>query len=112
MHLRFPAKSSKPNHSPFCRGLSLLLAIVLLGGTIAAQDTRQAQEDAAIRLMTEGLQLTVEGSPASLTKAIDKFESARGLLHTLNFPGGEGVILLALGTVYNLLEQNQKAIAE
>jgi tetratricopeptide (TPR) repeat protein len=60
--------------------------------------------------LAEGLQLATEGSPASLTKAIDKFESARVLLQSLNFAAGEGAALSALGTVYNLLEQNQKAI--
>ena len=96
--------------STFRHGLFLLITILLLGGTTAAQDTRKTQEDAAQRLMAEGLQLVQEGSPASLTKAIDKFESARVLLQSLNFPAGEGAVLAALGSVYNRLEQNQKAI--
>ena len=106
MHLRF--------HSTFQRILSLLLTILLLGGTITAQDTaqdpRKVQEDAALRLMSEGLQLVTEGSPASLRKAIDKFELAREPLQSLNLPAGEGVVLCALGIIHNLLEENQKAI--
>lgn len=106
MHLRF--------HSTFQRILSLLLTILLLGGTITAQDTaqdtRKAQEQEVVRLMSEGLQLATEGSPASLRKAIEKFESARGPLQSLNIPAGEGVVLCALGIFHNLLEENQKAI--
>lgn len=90
-------------------GLLLAITFLLLGGTVAAQDTK-AQEQAAARLMAEGLQLAVEGSPASLNKAIEKFESARGLLRSLNLPAGEGAVLAMLGSIYNLLEQNQKAI--
>jgi CHAT domain-containing protein len=101
---------TKPNYSMFRRALFLLITIFVLSGTRAAQDTRQTQEEAAKRLIAEGLQLTVEGSPASLTKAIDKFESARVLLQSLNSSAGEGAVLCALGSVYNLLEQNQKAI--
>jgi CHAT domain-containing protein len=106
MHLRF--------HSTFHRGLSLLLTIFLLGGTITAQDTaqeiRKAQEQEVVRLMSEGLQLAIEGSRASLRKAIDKFELARGPLQSLNIPAGEGVVLCALGIFHSLLEENQKAI--
>jgi CHAT domain-containing protein len=110
MNQQFHAQSNKPNFSNFQRGLCLLLTILLISGTIAAQDTRQTQADAAAKLMEEGLQLAGEGTPASLNKAIEKFESARVLLKSLNFPAGEGAVLAALGTVYNLLEQNRKAI--
>lgn len=110
MHLRFHAPSSKPNYTMFQRGLPLLIAMILLAGTIAAQDTRKTQEDAAVRLIEEGLQLATEGSPASLNQAINKFESARELLRSLNIPAGEGVTLAALGSIYTLLEQNEKAI--
>ena len=89
MHLR----SHAPNCSTFHRGLSLLLTILLLGGTITAQDTpqdpRKAQEQEAVRLMSEGLQLATEGSPAALRKAIDKFESAREPIRSLNLPVGD-----------------------
>jgi CHAT domain-containing protein len=93
----------------FHRVLSLLLSILLLGGTVAAQDTRKEQEDAVVRLMSEGLQLVAEGSPASLTKAIDKLESARVLLHSLNFPEGEAVLLILTGFAYSQLKDDQKA---
>jgi CHAT domain-containing protein len=102
MHLRF--------HSAFHRGLSLLLTVFVLGGIITAQDTRKAEEQEVVRLMSEGLQLATEGSPASLRKAIDKFEKAREPLKSLNFPAGEGVVFCAIGIFYNLLEENQKAI--
>lgn len=92
------------------RGLSLLITILLLGGPIAAQDTRKSQEDAAQRLMVEGLELVSEGSRASLAKAIEKFESARAAIKVLNLPAGEGAVLLMLGYIYSQLEQDQKAI--
>jgi len=60
--------------------------------------------------MAEGLQLVAEGSPASLTKAIEKLESARTLLHSLNVPAGEAAVLTLTGFAYNQLGQNQKAI--
>lgn len=91
---------------------ALFLILLLNGtmGTIVAQDTRKAQEETAVRLMSEGLQLAAEGSPASLNKAIEKFEAARVVLQSLNFPVGEGAVLCALGTVHVLLGQNQKAM--
>ena len=110
MHLRFPSQSRKPNYSTFHRILFLAITIVLLGGTIAAQDSQQAQADAAARLLGECLQLVTEGSPASLTKAIEKFESARVTVHSLNIPEGEADVLLMIGYAYSQLEQNQKAI--
>jgi len=62
--------------------------------------------------MSEGLQLVAEGSPASLPKAIDKLESARVLLHSLNFPEGEAVILILTGYAYTQLKQDQKAVEQ
>ena len=107
MHLRLHAQ-----YTMFHRGLSLLISILLLAGTIAAQDTRKAQEDEAVRLMSEGFELVKEGSPASLEKAIDKLESARGLLHSLNFPEGEAMMLFLTGIAYGQLKQDQKAIEQ
>src|SRR5215217_168537 len=112
MQLPFDAQSSKPNYTRLHRGLSLLLSGLLLVSTIAAQDTRESQEDAAARLMSEGLQLVAEGSPSSLPKAIEKLESARVLLHSLNFPEGEAVILVLTGYAYGQLKQDQKAIEQ
>jgi CHAT domain-containing protein len=97
------------NCSIFHRSLSLLV-IILLGGTTAAQDTRQRQEAEAARLMGECLQLVMEGSFASLTKAIEKCESAQQLVHSLNIPAGEGAVLLMSGFAYSQLGQDQKAI--
>ena len=68
MHLRFHAQS-RSQTPMFHRGLSLLISILLLAGTIAAQDTRKTQEDEAVRLMSEGFQLVTEGSPASLDES-------------------------------------------
>jgi CHAT domain-containing protein len=112
MHLRFHAHSSKANCTTFHRGFSLLIIILLLVGTIPAQDNRKTQEDAAARLMSEGLQLVAEGSPTSLKKGIDQLEAARVLLHSLNFPEGEAVILLLTGYVYSQLKEDQKAIEQ
>ena len=98
----------KSNCLPFQRGPFLLTAILLVVVTVVAQDTRKTQEEAA-RLMEESLQLVVEGSPASLTKALEKIESARVLLHSLEVAEGEAVMLSLAGTVYQKLEQNEKA---
>ena len=108
MHLRLLTRSR--HCSTFHRSLLLAITIVLLVGTIAAQNPRQTPEAEVISLMNEGMQLVVEGSPASLTKAIEKLESARTLLHSLNIPAGEAVVLLLSGYAYGQLEQDQKAI--
>lgn len=110
MHLGFPPCSSKPNFPTFYRAFFLLLIILLLGCTAVAQNTRATQEEAAKNFMVEGMQLVAEGSPRSLTKAIEKFEAARPVLRSLNLPVGEAVMLSMIGFAYNQLEQNQKAI--
>lgn len=110
MQLRFSARLKRPSCAGFQYGLLLLISILLFSLTIAAQDTRQTRAEAATRLMDEGLQLALEGSPASLAKAIDKFESARELLRSLELPLGEGAVLIMLGSIHSLLDQNQKAI--
>src|SRR4026208_1809363 len=104
MCLRFPTPSRKLNCSLF-----LLITILLLHCTVAAQDPRKTQDEAT-RLMGECLQLVQEGLPASLTKAIEKCESARALFHSLNFPAGEGAVLMMTGFAYSQLDQDQKAI--
>lgn len=109
MHLLSHAHSKK---TMLHRLLSLSLSTLLLVGTMAAQNTRKEQEDAAVRLMSEGFQLVQEGSPASFAKAIDKLEAARVLLHSLNFPEGEAVILLLIGHAHNQLKQDQQAIEQ
>lgn len=102
--------------SAFQRGLLLLPAILLLAGIIAAQDTRpdaqdtrKTQEDVAVKVMSEGLQLASEGSPESLRKAIEKFAVARAMLHSLNNTLGEATMLAASGAAYFQLEEFQKA---
>ena len=110
MYLRSSANLPRPTCSIFRRSLFLLIGSLLLVGTITAQETRQTQENEAGRLMLEGMQLVADGSPASLTKAIEKFESARVLLHSLNNPLGEAAMLSISGSAYYMLEQNQKAI--
>ena len=94
----------------FYRGLLPLITLLLLSATITAQQNRKPQEDEAIRLMTEGMQLMAEGSPSSLSKALDKFEAAIPLIHSLNLPAGEGVMLTMIAYIYNQLGQDQKAI--
>ncbi len=105
-----PTPIPKPASSIFRRGIILVLTVVLAANAIAAQDTKKAQEDEVIRVMTEGMQLVTEGSPASLTKAIEKFESARLTLRALNLPAGDAAMLMMIGYVYSQLEENQKAI--
>jgi CHAT domain-containing protein len=110
MPLRFPAQSRKHNCLIFQRILVLAISAALLGSTIAAQNPQQTQTDAAMRLMLECQQLIVEGSPASLTKSLETCESAGTVLHSLNIPAGEGVMLVMTGYAHSQLDQNQKAI--
>src|SRR6266404_2949040 len=110
MPLQSPAWSSKSTCSTFRGGLVLLITILLVSGTIAAQGTSQTQEQAAMKLMAEGLQLMAEGSPASLGKAIEKFESARVLMHSLSNTLGEAALLSITGSAYFLLGKTQQAI--
>lgn len=109
MHLRFPTHSNKRGSSTFHRTLPLLITLVVFG-TIAAQDSRQTQEQAAMESMTEGLQLIAEGSPTSLSKAIEKFEAARASMHSLKNDLGEAALLSITGSAYSLLGQPQQAI--
>jgi CHAT domain-containing protein len=108
MLLRFSAPKS--THLSFRACALLVLTVFLVSGTIAAQQNKQAQEEAAQKLMLEGMQQVAEGSPASLEKAIKNFESARVVIHSLNLPVGEAVMLTMTGYAYNQLEQHQKAI--
>jgi len=111
MHLKLPTHSNKRSGSTFHRALLLLITLLLVSsGPIAAQDTKKPQEDEVKRVMTEGMQLVAEGSPPSLTKAIEKFESARLTFRALNLPVGDAAMLMMIGYAYSQLEQNQKAI--
>jgi CHAT domain-containing protein/Tfp pilus assembly protein PilF len=60
--------------------------------------------------MGECLQLVQEGSPAFLTKAIEKCDSAKAMLRSLNIAAGEGAVLIMTGYAYSQLDQDQKAI--
>src|SRR5229473_231449 len=110
MHLKVPTHSNKRKGLMVHRALLLLITLLLVSGTIPAQDPKQTQEQAATKLMAEGLQLITEGSPASLSKAIEKFESARVLMHSLNNALGEAAMLSITGSAYFLLGQTQQAI--
>ena len=110
MHLKRPTWSNKQAGSRSYRILLLVIALAMVSSTSAAQDTSQTQEQTATKLMAEGLQLITEGSPASLQKAIDKFESARVIMHSLHNALGEAALLSITGSAYFLLGQSQKAI--
>jgi CHAT domain-containing protein/tetratricopeptide (TPR) repeat protein len=105
MHLRLPTGSSKPH----C--VTLLIALLLLGGTVTAQETREAQEEAARKLIKEAFQLKDDGSAASLSKAIEKFEAAKIFCRALNNVNAEADLFAQIGFLYDALEQHQKAIA-
>jgi len=73
-----PTRSLRPNRLIRFRGFLLLLTFFLQVGAPAAQLTKEeTPENAFIRLVNEGMLLVADGSPTSLTKAIEKFESAR-----------------------------------
>jgi CHAT domain-containing protein len=110
MNLKLLTHSIKRTRSTFHCVLFVLTTLLVASGPIAAQGAKKEQEDEVVRVMTEGMQLVAEGSPASLTKAIDKFESARPLLRALNLPQVEAAMLTITGHAYNQLEQPQKAI--
>lgn len=110
MHLRLPTASSKPHRLTFHRGLLLLIALLLLGGTVTAQETSEAQKEAARKLITEAFQLKGDGSTASLSKAIEKFEAARILCRSFNNVHAEADLFAQIAFLYNELEQHQKAI--
>jgi CHAT domain-containing protein/tetratricopeptide (TPR) repeat protein len=105
-----PSTVPKPAPSTFRRGIILVLTVSLVSIAIAAQDTKKNPEDEVMRVMTEGMQMVTEGSSASLTKAIEKFESARLTFRALNLPVGDAAMLMMIGYAYSQLEQNQKAI--
>lgn len=105
-----PTRLLTPNCSIRFRGFLLLLTFFLLFGAPAAQPTNETPENAFMRLANEGMLLVADGSPASLTKAIEKFESARDALRPLNLPVGDAAMLTMIGYAYSQLEQNQKAI--
>lgn len=92
------------------RSVCLLTTFLLFAGPLAAQATKETNEEAAKRLMVEGMQLVAEGSRTALANAIEKFESARVPLRSLNLPVGDAVMLTMIAYAYSQLEQNQKAI--
>ena len=104
MHLRLPTGSSKPHR------VTLLIALLLLGGTVTAQETREAQQEAARKLIREAFQLKGEGSVPSLSKAIEKFEAAKVLSRSLKNVHAEADLFAQIGFLYNELEQHKKAI--
>lgn len=77
---------------------------------MTAQETRESQEEAALQLIREASQLKGEGSPASLSKAIEKFEAAKVLCRYLKNVNAEADLLAQIGFLYDELEQHQKAI--
>jgi len=107
-HLGFPTRLNGLNCSTLQRGLVFLVTMILLVGTIAAQNNKETKQ--ARRLMTEGQRLVDEGSEASFRKAIEKFETVRILAHSLNEIVLEADMLSAIGILYLQLEQYQKAI--
>jgi CHAT domain-containing protein len=72
-----------------------------------AQDTNRL---AAERLVNEGAQLVNEGSKDSLEQALQKFEQARPLFHSINDALSEAVTLNKIGRVYDDLGEKQKAL--
>ena len=78
---------------------------------IAVRITQQpANSDAAEQVFQEGVQLFQQGTAESLRQAIAKFEQAVILYRQARDKRSEGVSLLALGRVYDLLGEKQKAL--
>jgi CHAT domain-containing protein len=94
----------------FRRGLFLLITVLLLGNAVTAQETREAQEGAARKLITDAFKLKGDGSAASLSKAIEKFEAAKVLCRSLKNVNAEADLFAQIGFLYDELEQHQNAI--
>jgi CHAT domain-containing protein/tetratricopeptide (TPR) repeat protein len=107
---RSPTAAGKSSGWNFRHVIILILTVLLTGGRIAAQETRAAQEEAARQLITEAFHLKSEGSTASLSKAIEKFEAARLLCHSFKNANAEADLFAQIGFLYDELEQHQKAI--
>ncbi|MFN6499714.1 MAG: tetratricopeptide repeat protein [Nostoc sp. DedQUE01] len=104
--------------------LTLLLSAVMLADAVGAtprsrglqiaqqpETTQQnATHAAAIRLTQEGLKLHQQGTAESLRQAIRKFQEAMKLLQQVDDKPWEAVTLLGIGSVYNLLGENQEAL--
>src|SRR5436309_15764464 len=115
LHLNplFKEAHSMPTHSipfPFScdalcgiirRTLLLLLTLSVLAGALAAQSDQETKRTDAERLFSEGMQLYKEGSKDSLEQAIQKFEQARPLFHSINDASMEAATIQNIGAVYD-----------
>ena len=86
---------------------------VLLGQSQAAQDPAQnaAKVAAARRIVKEAGALEEQGSPETLQKAIEKYQEALLIFHSIPFPAYEAVIHASIGGVYSDIGEQQKALA-
>src|SRR4051812_22965578 len=110
MQFKLPTWSKTRNSLRWQRGIVFAITILLLSGAAHAQKPQESPEEAAKRLMFEGLQLVSVGTPESLTKAIEKLEAARAPIQTLKLPAGEAAVLTLIGYAYTRLEQDEKAV--
>jgi CHAT domain-containing protein/tetratricopeptide (TPR) repeat protein len=77
---------------------------------IGVQDRQEENRGSAEKLLGEGDKLRSQGSAESLRQALAKYEAALSLWRANSDPGGEAKALDALGLVYSLLGENQKAL--
>jgi len=110
MHLQFPTQLCQSNCLTIRRCLFLLITLLLLGDTIAAQNITDIKQAVAQKLLVEVQQLVDEGSPASLTKANKNIEAARLLVDSFNNGVTKATLLSEIGSLYKQLDQNQKAM--
>jgi CHAT domain-containing protein/predicted negative regulator of RcsB-dependent stress response len=102
--------SYNTSHRLLCRGFLLLLTLALLACATPAQSEQATKRAEAERLFQEAMRLYREGSKVSLEMALQKFEQARPVIHSLNDSSWEAVALVGIGGVYNLLGEKQKAL--
>jgi CHAT domain-containing protein len=105
-----PANVSKMSWRLTYRRVCLLLSLLLLAGTLAAQSPQETQRPDARKLLEEAMQLHQEGSKSSLEQALQKFEQSRALFHAANYAVGEAFALFGIGRVYADLGEKQKAL--
>jgi tetratricopeptide (TPR) repeat protein len=114
-------------------GLSTLNVKIFEGsialGQTAAEDSREAESSATVPVqkvsqqslntkqqsvaettLNEGNRLYTQGTVESLKAAITKFEEASRLYSTAGNHQSEAICFLAIGRVYDLLEERQKAL--
>lgn len=88
----------------------LLFLLFLLAGAAAAQNDNSDKYYQAEKLVGTGERLMRDGSKASLEQALQKFEQARKLFHSIKNRWREAYTVVNMGDVYSSLDDGNKAL--